>query len=133
MVSLRIALLATAAALATAGAAFADTWDDGKLAYGKRDFAQAGRLFRAMAEAGDPRGQEFLGIMYHDGEGMAADKVRADMWFRLAASLFAADSEDAKEARDFSDVVETDLTPDQIKTARDLAAQCQARHYKACP
>jgi len=46
--------------MATAGVAVAASNEDALLAYNKGDFATAFRLYRSLAEQGDPNAQEAL-------------------------------------------------------------------------
>ena len=54
-------------------------------AYNRGDYVPAIRLFRPLAEAGNPKAQSVIGAMYRKGEGVAKSSARAFMWFSLAA------------------------------------------------
>ena len=56
-------------------------------AYQRGDYAAALREFRPLAERGDVLAQYKLGLMYNNGEGVAADYQEAVNWFYRAASL----------------------------------------------
>jgi len=47
--------------------------------------AEALAWFRKAAERNDARAQDFLGILYSQGRGVARDYVASAQWFRLAA------------------------------------------------
>ena len=55
------------------------------VAYNRGDYLPAIRLFRPLAEAGNPKAQTQIGLMYRKGEGTAQSPARAFMWFSLAA------------------------------------------------
>lgn len=80
-----------AAALAVAifgmSAAVAGPREDGEDAYHKGDFATAFRLWRPLAQKGDIRSQNHLGVMYYHGYGVSQDYFLAAQWFRAAADL----------------------------------------------
>ena len=65
--------------------AYAGPWEDGMVAYNRGDYAPAIRLFRPLAEAGNPKAQNQIGLMYRKGEGVQPSPARAFMWFSLAA------------------------------------------------
>jgi hypothetical protein len=48
--------------------ALAGPWEDGMAAY-NRDYVPAIRLFRPLAEKGNPKAQSVLGVMYRRGAG----------------------------------------------------------------
>ena len=71
--------------LGVAGAA-AGPWEDGMAAYNRGDYVPAIRLFRPLAEQGNPKAQSVIGVMYRKGQGVARSSVHAFMWFSLAAA-----------------------------------------------
>lgn len=71
------------------------TFDDGKAAYNKGDYAQAIKIWGALATLGNADAQNNLGVMYVMGIGVTRDDQEALKWFRLAA---AQGMEPAKEA-----------------------------------
>jgi TPR repeat protein len=77
-------LIIAAQFLGIAGA-FAGPWEDGMVAYNRGDYMPAIRLFRPLAEAGNTRAQHLIGVMYHRGQGVAKNPVRALAWFSVAA------------------------------------------------
>ena len=65
--------------------AIAAAIDDGQAAYNAGDYATALRLWRPLAEQGNARAQNNLGVMYENGKGVAQDVIEAVRWYRLAA------------------------------------------------
>ena len=59
--------------------------DDGRAARLRGDYATAVRLFRLAADQGDAIAQQYLGVMYIDGEGVPQNYAEAFKWYRLAA------------------------------------------------
>lgn len=51
----------------------------------ERDFAEAVRWYRLLAEGGDARAQTSLGHMFTNGRGVVKDLVEAVLWYRRAA------------------------------------------------
>lgn len=83
--SIRRVLLAAALASFSVPA-IADDIDDGQAAYNTGDYATALRLWRPLAEQGNARAQNNLGVMYENGKGVAEDVNEAVRWYRLAAA-----------------------------------------------
>jgi uncharacterized protein len=54
-------------------------------AISKSDYATALRLARPLADRGDAEAQFWLGVLYHDGEGVPQDYETAVKWYRKAA------------------------------------------------
>lgn len=63
-------------------AAFAGAADD---AYAKGDYVLAFQEARPLAEQGQAKEQQLLGLMYFYGQGVAQDYAQALVWFRKAA------------------------------------------------
>jgi hypothetical protein len=118
--------LMAAAFLLTTTAALAGPWEDGMAAYNRGDYVPAIRLFRPLAEAGNPKAQSVIGAMYRKGEGVAKSSARAFMWFSLAAKRG-----DAKAKAELHEVSEA-MTPAEISQARDMMQACEASDYRAC-
>ena len=78
-------LIAAAQILGIAGA-FAGPWEDGMAGYSRADYLPAIRLFRPLAEQGNPKAQSVLGAMYRRGQGVARNPVRSFVWFSFAAA-----------------------------------------------
>lgn len=66
---------------------FRDMVRDAKLAYGREDYAQAFRLFRHTACAGDKSSQSALGRMYLLGQGTERDDLTGYAWLKLASEV----------------------------------------------
>ncbi len=64
------------------GTAAAGPFDDAASAYGRGDYAAAMRLLRPLADQGDARAQNYLGVMYQIGQGVPQDYAEAVNWFR---------------------------------------------------
>lgn len=80
-----VAAAALAVALTALPAAAADAVLDGKAAAELGDYVRAVEIWRPLAEAGDPRAETYLGIMYDNGYGVAQDRAQAFRWFERAA------------------------------------------------
>jgi hypothetical protein len=57
----------------------------GMAAFEAKEFAQAWRLLKPLAERGDPQAQHRLAIMCQNGLGMARNDLMAYKWMRAAA------------------------------------------------
>ncbi|HJP21775.1 MAG: hypothetical protein QF546_15115 [Alphaproteobacteria bacterium] len=62
------------------------TFENGKQAYDRGDFAAAFRIWQAAARAGDARAQTNLGVLYALGRGVKPDAKVAVSWYRRAAA-----------------------------------------------
>src|ERR1017187_280746 len=63
----------------------ADQFSDGTSAYKRQDYVTALRFWRPLAEQGDARAQNNLGLMYVYGQGVPKDDGLAVEWYWLAA------------------------------------------------
>ena len=54
-------------------------------AYNRGDYVPAIRVFRTLAEQGNAKAQNVLGVMFRKGEGVPKNPARAHMWFSFAA------------------------------------------------
>jgi TPR repeat protein len=115
-----------AAYLAGVGMAFAGPWEDGMVAYNRGDYFPAIRLIRPLAEQGNPKAQNQIGVMYRRGEGVQSSASRAFMWFSLAARR--GDVRAKAGLRDLS----KSMTPVEISQARQMAQACEASNYRSC-
>jgi TPR repeat protein len=106
--------------------ALAGPWEDGMAAYNRGDYVPAIRLFRPLAEKGNPKAQSVLGVMYRRGQGVARNSAHAFVWFSLAAAR--GDAKAKAELRDVSQA----MTPEQLSQARELAQACEASNYRSC-
>jgi TPR repeat protein len=124
----KAALIGSIAAMSLLGSAgaLAGPWEDGMVAYNRGDYLPAIRLFRPMAEQGNPKAQNQIGAMYRKGEGMQRSPTRAFMWFS-----FAAKRSDAKARAGLREVSKT-MTPAEISQAQAMAKACEATNYRGC-
>ena len=106
--------------------ALAGPWEDGMAAYNRGDYVPAIRLFRPLAEKGNPKAQSVLGKMYRKGQGVARNSARAFMWFSLAARR--GDAKASAELREVSQA----MTPQEISTANEMAQACETSNYRSC-
>jgi TPR repeat protein len=60
-------------------------WEEGLTAYKDRDYSTALREWLPLAEGGDVRAQNKLGLMYRNGWGVPQDNTEAVKWYRRAA------------------------------------------------
>ena len=118
-------LIAAAQILGIAGAVVGP-WEDGMAAYNRGDYVPAIRLFRPLAEQGNAKAQSVLGVMYHRGQGVARNSVRAFIWFSRAAARG-----DARAKAELRDVSQT-MTRQKISQAREMAQACEASNYRSC-
>ena len=116
--------------LLTASGVFSESragpWEDGMAAYNRGDYLPAIRLFRPLAEKGNPKAQSVIGVMYRKGEGVARNSARAFMWFSLAAKR--GDAKAKAELR----VVSRDMAPAEIAQAQAMMQACEASDYRQC-
>ena len=82
------------------------------------------RHLRRAADQDDADGQNNLGAMYLNGNGVRQSYVRAHVWFRLAA---AQDHRTANENRDF---VAKQMTPDDLSMAQRMARKWVKKHRR---
>jgi TPR repeat protein len=123
---LTIGGLVVAAHLLGTAAALAGPWEDGMAAYNRGDYLPAIRLFRPLAEQGNPKAQSVLGVMYRRGQGVARNPIRSFMWFS-----FAAARGDARARTALGEVSQT-MTREEISRAREVARACEASNYRSC-
>ena len=91
-----------------------------------KDEAEAVRWYRLAADQGLAGAQGDLGFMYADGRGVLKDSVLAHMWFNIAGANGNA------SAREYRDILERDMTRDEISRAIELARTCMTSDYKDC-
>src|SRR5260370_32168174 len=106
--------------------AVAGPWEDGTAAYNRGDYVPAIRLFRPLAEQGNAKAQNMLGVMYRRGHGVARNSVRAFVWFSRAAARG-----DATAKAELRDVSQT-MTTEELAQAREMAQACEASNYRQC-
>ena len=112
--------------LLRAPAAFAGPWEDGMAAYNRGDYVPAIRLFRPLAEQGNPKAQSVIGVMYRKGQGVAKSSVRAFVWFSLAAKR--GDARAKAELRQVSE----HMTSAEVSEAQGMMQACEASNYRNC-
>ena len=115
-----------AAFLVSASAAMAGPWEDGMAAYNRGDYVPAIRLFRPLAEQGNPKAQNVMGVMYRKGEGVTRNLSHAFMWFS-----FAAKRGDARAKAELHEVAQA-MTPAEVSQAEAMTQTCEASNYRNC-
>lgn len=109
-----------------AASAHAGPWEDGMVAYNRGDYLPAIRLFRPLAEQGNPKAQTQIGAMYRKGEGTPRSLTRAFMWFS-----FAARRGDPAAKAGLRGVTKT-MTAAEISQAQAMADACAGSNYRGC-
>jgi TPR repeat protein len=107
-------------------AVFAGPWEDGMAAYNRGDYMPAIRVFRALAEQGNAKAQNVLGVMFRRGEGVPKNPVRAHMWFS-----FAAKRGEAGASAELHEMSRT-MTVQEISQAEGMAKACETSGYRDC-
>jgi TPR repeat protein len=107
-------------------AAVAGPWEDGMAAYNRGDYVPAMRVFRTLAEQGNAKAQNVLGVMFRKGQGVPKSPARAHMWFS-----FAAKRGEAGARAELREVSRT-MTAQEISQADAMAKACEASNYRAC-
>jgi TPR repeat protein len=102
-------------------AAVAGPWEDGMAAYNRGDYMPAIRLFRPLAEQGNAKAQNVLGVMFRKGEGVPKNPARARMWFS-----FAAARGDAKAKAELREVSRT-MTAQEIRRRKQWRGLARPR------
>ena len=75
----------TAVFWAMASVADAGPFEDGEAAYQQHDYATALHVWQPLADQGDAKAQNNLGILYAHGQGVTQDYAEAVRWYRKAA------------------------------------------------
>jgi TPR repeat protein len=83
--TLKQLLLVCAFLFALTGQARADLLSDAENAFDTGDYSKSAKLFRLLAEQGNPDAQINLGMMYFRGQGVPQDYLEAVKWYRLAS------------------------------------------------
>jgi TPR repeat protein len=118
--------LVVAALIGGLSAALAGPWEDGMMAYNRGDYLPAIRLFRPLAEQGNPKAQGLIGVMYRKGQGVARNSVHAFIWFKRAAA-----NGDVGAKAELHEVSQT-MTREEISQAEAMAQACEASNYRSC-
>ena len=106
--------------------ASAGPWEDGMVAYNRGDYVPAMKLFRPLAQAGNPKALNVLGVMYRKGEGVGRSSARAFMWFSLAAR-----KGDASAKANLQEMSK-EMKPAEMTEAKEMMAACEASNYRDC-
>ena len=114
------------AQLLGAPAAFAGPWEDGMAAYNRGDYVPAMQVFRRLAEQGNAKAQNVLGVMFRKGQGVPKSPARAHMWFSFAAKRGEAGAN--AERREVARM----MTAQEISQAEAMAKTCEGSNYRAC-
>jgi TPR repeat protein len=107
----------------TAGAG---PWEDGMVAYNRGDYLPAVKLFRPLAQAGNAKAQNVLGVMYRKGEGVARSSGKAFMWFSLAARKGDPGAQANLQE------VSKEMTSAEVTQAKVMMQACEASNYRDC-
>ena len=81
-----------------------------------QDYVEAAKWYHLAADQGSYQAQHNLGLMYYRGLGVPKDLVTAQVWFYLAGPGL-------QKARQIRDILENQMTPDQIAEAQKLARE----------
>jgi TPR repeat protein len=73
--------------LSLIGPAAAEPFEDGLSAYERFDFEEALSLWKPLAERGDARALNSLGVLFLKGQGVPKNEGEAEVLFRRAAEL----------------------------------------------
>ena len=84
------ALLLAAALLLTCGAADPADVNEGLVDFSAGRFAEAFAAWQAAAQAGDPDGDLYMGVLYDTGEGVEQDYAKALAFYKRAADAGSA-------------------------------------------
>ena len=63
---------------------FASTLDEGAAALNKKEYEKAHKIFEDLAKENDAKAMHYLGVMYHRGNGVKKDFIRAKEWYEKA-------------------------------------------------
>ena len=112
--------------LASGAAAVAGPWEDGMVAYNRGDYVPAIKLIRPLAQTGNAKAQNVMGVMYRKGEGVARSSAKAFMWFSLAAK------KGDTQAKAHLQEVSKEMSPAEMSHANEMMAACEASDYRNC-
>jgi TPR repeat protein len=88
-----IACFATTVILDARAGTDDDEFRQGLSAFNTGDYATALKLWRPLAERGEPRSEAGIGFMYHRGLGVAVDDREAAAWLGRAAEQGQAEGQ----------------------------------------
>ena len=95
-------------------------------AYNRGDYVPAIKLFRPLAQSGNAKAQNVMGVMYRKGEGVAKNSAKAFMWFGLAAKKGDA------QAKASLQEMSKEMTPAEMTQANEMMAACETSDYRNC-
>ena len=90
-----------------------------------QDYAEAVKWHRLSAKD-QLASQLGLAAAYQFGNGVLQNNVMAHMWYNIASA------NGVKSADHFRDMVEADMTPDDISKAQAMARECMNSGYSKC-
>jgi TPR repeat protein len=109
-------------ALSFAAPVASGPFEDGVAAYKKQHYVTAMKLWRPLAEAGDPEAQGAIGVLYRDAQGVPAGRVvEAYMWFSLAAAS------GNKRAATERDTLSRTMTAEQVVEGKRRVSEWQPK------
>jgi uncharacterized protein len=141
---------------------WAGDFQKGVGAFMSGDYTSAFEEFSSLAEQGDAAAQLFLGIMYHNGQGVPQDYKQAVQWYAKAAEQGNAESQlilgamyaagegvpqdnvyahmwfnlaavdEYEDASKNRDIIAKRMTTADISKAQSLARECLKKNYKGC-
>ena len=82
---IKAGISAVVLSLGLAAPVAAGPFEDGTAAYNGGDYATAMRLWRPLADDGNAKAQDWLGVTYATGRGVPKDDAIAVSWFQKAA------------------------------------------------
>ena len=80
-------------ALFTASLAHAHTLEEARQKLSQKDFAAARAIYLSLANQNDAKACYNLGLMYHDGDGVAQNMEEAVQWYTKSADLNYAEAQ----------------------------------------
>lgn len=89
-------------------------------------YAGAMRWYRRAAEQGDAAAQTLLGIYCFSGQGVPQNYVLGHIWLNLASA------NGLDQARETRDILEEQMTRDQIVDAQARAQDSISSEYQDC-
>jgi len=97
-------------------------FEDGVAAHKQQHYVTAMKLWRPLAEAGNPEAQANIGVLYRDAQGVPAGRsVEAYMWFSLAA---AGGNKLAAAERD---IIARTMTAEQVAEGKRRVSEWQPK------
>lgn len=93
MMFLRIFLLIFSFVFVVSSSSWADDFKDAMSAYRAKNYITAFRILTPLAEQGNAGAQYFLGLMYHQGQGVPRSTRVAIKWYTAAAEQGHADAQ----------------------------------------